>query len=60
MKRAVSPSGFMLLSWKNFLEGYAYDNDNYILGLHQMAHALKLEVAKGDVFDLRFSSYIDW
>lgn len=59
MKGAVSPSGFMLLSWKDFLEGYADDNDNYNLGLHEMAHALKLEVTKADTFDLRFSSYID-
>src|SRR6056297_1883972 len=59
MKGAVSPSGFMLLSWKDFLMGYADDDDNYNLGLHEMAHALKLEVTKADVFDLRFSSYIN-
>lgn len=59
MKGAVSPRGFMMLSWKDFIEGYSDDNDNYNLGLHEMAHALKLEVTKADAFDLRFSTYID-
>lgn len=59
MKGAVSPNGFMMISWKDFMEGYNDDEDNYNLGLHEMAHALKLEVAKADAFDLRFSSYID-
>lgn len=58
MKGAVSPRGFMLLSWKDFLQGYRDDNDNLYLGLHEMAHALKLGDAESFVFDLRFGSYI--
>lgn len=33
----------IVLSWKNFLEGYAKPHDSINLGLHEMAHALKLE-----------------
>lgn len=32
----------MMLSWKHFQEGFAIPDDRYNLGLHEMAHALKL------------------
>lgn len=59
LKGAMSTTGFLAISWKDFLLGYADDDDNYNLGLHEMAHALKLDVRKSDSFDLRFSTYID-
>lgn len=59
LKGAMSTNGFLAISWKDFLQGYAVDDDNYNLGLHEMAHALKLDVRNSDRFDLRFSTYID-
>ncbi len=35
--------GVVVLSWKDFQEGYANERDNLNLGLHEMAHALKLD-----------------
>ena len=35
--------GFMVLSWKHFLEGYAFPTDALNLGIHEMAHALRIE-----------------
>jgi hypothetical protein len=30
----------IVFSWKDFLEGYEYHNDNLNLGLHEFAHAI--------------------
>lgn len=35
--------GIIVLSWKSFVSGYANGTDGRNLGLHEMAHALKLE-----------------
>jgi Mlc titration factor MtfA (ptsG expression regulator) len=35
--------GIIVLSWKRFVEGFLNPNDGINLGLHEMAHALKLE-----------------
>lgn len=43
-KGEVNPAAHLIVfSWKNFLEGYVKDGDAINLGLHEMAHALKLE-----------------
>lgn len=40
----VNPKlGVIVLSWRNFAEGFIYPNDGVNLGIHEMAHALKLE-----------------
>ncbi len=39
----VNPRGTIILTWENFVKGYALPSDAYNLGLHEMAHALKLE-----------------
>lgn len=59
LKGGTSKSGVILLSWKDFEEGYADEHDKYNLGLHEVAHALKLNVTEGDKFDLKFASYLD-
>ena len=59
MKGGTSPGGMIALSWKDFKEGYEHPNDKYNLGLHELAHALKLDVTKGDDFDSRFANYLD-
>jgi MtfA peptidase len=42
-KGEVNPAGIIVLSWKSFKDGYAVDDDQKNLGLHEMAHALRLE-----------------
>lgn len=43
-KGEVNPGvGAIVLSWESFLEGYAKPHDSFNVGLHEMAHALKLE-----------------
>ena len=43
-KGEVNPAArAIVLSWKNFVEGYAAPNDSLNLGLHEMAHAVEIE-----------------
>lgn len=43
-KGEVNPRfGIIVLSWKNFVEGFVTPNQSTNLGLHEMAHALRLE-----------------
>ncbi len=44
-KGEVNMGGLIVLSWKNFVEGYIDQEDGRNLGLHEMAHALRLENA---------------
>lgn len=40
----VNPKlGIIVLSWKNFVEGFSNPQNGVNLGVHEMAHALKLE-----------------
>ncbi len=39
----VNMRGLVVLSWRNFVEGYKDHTDGKNLGLHEMAHALRLE-----------------
>lgn len=40
----VNPKlGVIVLSWRSFAEGFLYPRDGVNLGIHEMAHALKLE-----------------
>lgn len=41
----VNMGGLIILSWRNFVEGYIDHEDGRNLGLHEMAHALRLENA---------------
>lgn len=43
-KGEVNPAfGAIVLSWKSFVNGYIHPTDSINLGLHEMAHALRLE-----------------
>lgn len=43
-KGEVNPRfGIIVLSWKNFIEGFVTRDDGVNVGLHEMAHALRLE-----------------
>ncbi len=44
----VNQAGIIVLSWQNFKEGYQDEEDGKNLGLHEMAHALRLENAIGN------------
>jgi MtfA peptidase len=59
LKGGTTPGGTIFLSWKDFSEGYEHPDDRYNLGLHEMAHALKLDVLEGYGFDQKFGSYLD-
>jgi Mlc titration factor MtfA (ptsG expression regulator) len=51
--------GVVVLSWNNFLEGYNKPHDNYNLGLHEMAHALRFDKFKNIDSDDFFSVYFE-
>jgi MtfA peptidase len=59
LKGGASEAGVLMLSWQDFLMGYKYPHDNYNLGLHEMAHVLKINVLRGNDFDEKFSFYLD-
>lgn len=43
-KGEVNPRfGIIVLSWQSFVDGYIYPQDSFNVGLHEMAHALRLE-----------------
>lgn len=44
-KGEVNSAGVIMLSWADFLEGYNISDDGYNVGLHEIAHALRLEDA---------------
>ncbi|MBX2961015.1 MAG: zinc-dependent peptidase [Cyclobacteriaceae bacterium] len=65
-KGEVNPAfGAIVLSWKSFVDGYIYPTDSVNLGLHEMAHALRLEnIIHNDEYDFfdddlveKFDSY---
>ena len=58
-KGGTSESGVISLSWKHFIEGYEDPSDRLNLGLHEWAHALKIDLASEDDFDSRFVNYLD-
>lgn len=59
MKGATFGNGLLALSWEDFQEGYADEADNYNLGLHEMAHALKLDARSNQRFETFFAHYLD-
>lgn len=56
----VSLNGVIIISWKDFINGYSNPSDTYNVGLHEMAHALDFEqkLDDGD-FDFYFGNYFD-
>jgi MtfA peptidase len=65
-KGEVNPRfGIIVLSWQAFIEGYIDQHDSINLGLHEMAHALRLEhfirEASGELMDpALLQSFDDW
>lgn len=58
-KGEVNLAGTIVFSWKDFKEGYAVAGDNYNLGLHEMAHALRFDKFKNSDVDEFFSEYFN-
>ena len=44
-KGEVNTAGVIVLSWADFLESFNISDDGYTVGLHEIAHALRLENA---------------
>lgn len=63
MKGGTSESGKVYLSWKDFTQGLIIPDDGYNLGLHEFAHAVKIEYWKGinedEEFDRMFPQWYD-
>ena len=57
LKGGASVNGVLFFSWEDFKEGFAHSNDRYNLGLHEMAHALRVELRFGYDFDQWFADY---
>ncbi|MEO9966790.1 MAG: zinc-dependent peptidase [Reichenbachiella sp.] len=52
----VHKSGLIMLSWRDFVEGYVHTDNGRNVGLHEMAHALRLEnMIKNEEY-----GYFDW
>jgi Mlc titration factor MtfA (ptsG expression regulator) len=51
----VNTAGIIVFSWEDFLKGYQIDDDGYNTGLHEMAHAVKLE----DIISRREYDFLD-
>ena len=52
-------NGVLSLSWNDFKEGYSNEADKINLGLHELAHALNIEVDEDENSDNHFSSYFE-
>jgi len=59
MKGGTTRGGVIMLSWKDFLAGYADGSDKLNLGLHEFGHALRIEVEGGDDYSGAFATYME-
>jgi len=50
-------NGVIVLSWKDLQEGFSEATDNFNVGLHEMAHALELQLLLNDDYDEFFGKY---
>lgn len=60
-KGLTTQGGILSLSWSDFKEGYADENDKLNLGLHELAHALNIDLDENgntdDVFATGFERF---
>jgi len=54
-KGLSTQGGVLSLSWNDFKEGYSDDHDRLNLGLHELAHALNIDLDEDGNFDRHFS-----
>lgn len=62
LKGGTTPNGFIAFSWEDLEQGYHIPNDAYNLGLHEAAHALKIQLdQQTEHSDERFAFYLkEW
>jgi Mlc titration factor MtfA (ptsG expression regulator) len=58
LKGGATPGGMLLLSWRDFLRGNEIPDDKLNLGLHEMAHALLLDMLYGSVHNFQVEGEI--
>ena len=58
-KGEANLAGAIVFSWNNFMDGYNKPHDNYNLGLHEMAHALRFDKFKSSDYDEFFANYFE-
>ncbi len=56
-KGETNLAGFMCFSWRDIMIGISREHDNFNLGLHEFAHALRFNSFKGDENDYFFEGY---
>lgn len=59
LKGSAPPEGLVSLSWKDLEHGFLIDNDRFNLGLHEVAHALKLSLKHAYNFDKKYAAYVE-
>jgi len=59
MKGFASGNGVIALSWEDFRSGYRAPDDNYNLGMHEIAHALHLNLSQGFDSDPVFQHFFN-
>ena len=61
LRGSTPPEGLISLSWRHLEHGFLIDNDKYNLGLHEVAHALKLSLKYAYDYDAKYASYVkEW
>ena len=55
-KGLSTQGGVLSLSWHDFKEGYADEHDRLNLGLHELAHALNIDLDEDGNFDQHFAN----
>ncbi|MBA3971370.1 MAG: zinc-dependent peptidase [Bacteroidetes bacterium] len=59
LKGLNTQSGVLSISWNDFKEGYTIEDDKVNLGLHELAHALKIDMDEDGNYDEHFSAYFE-
>lgn len=61
LKGGTSPDGVIMLSWDDFQKGHASTDDKINLGLHEMAHAVLLDMLHGTISNRQLEAEIgEW
>ncbi|MCW3104752.1 MAG: hypothetical protein JWO09_3192 [Bacteroidetes bacterium] len=58
-KGLTTQGGVLSLSWDDFRDGYASDTDKLNLGLHELAHALNIDMDEEGSYDEHFSWHFE-
>jgi MtfA peptidase len=56
-KGLTTQGGILSLSWDDFKDGYVSSDDKINLGLHELAHALNIDLDEEGSYDAHFSFY---